>query len=92
MTELPQKLDLGSHGPGSELSFHVSASGNGYVWAFESKREGMQLLYPEGCPADCGNDISVKTGLQLPDARHRTLLAGTNAGKETLVFLVTSSS
>ena len=82
----------GRIGPGSQLEFQIESSGNGYVWIFEKRSQGFALIYPENCPAECGNNISVKQGLHLPDQQRRALFAGMHAGEEHLLFLVTSSN
>lgn len=82
----------GHVGPGSQLAFGVSASGNGYLWVFDKTAEGYALVYPDECEDACGNDISVAQQFRLPDRRLRTVIAGDRSGDETLLFLVTSSS
>lgn len=83
----------GHIGPKTEMAFEVASSGNGYLWIFDKRSTGAVLVYPYDCASDdCHNDITVSKGLTLPDDRRRSVFAGTHAGKETLLFLVTSTA
>ena len=77
--------------PGQKHEITVNVTGNGYLWIYELK-EGLNygILYPFQSAGKYDNAIKVKEPFTFPDKNKFVLAAGKQAGKETLLFVVTS--
>ncbi len=78
--------------PGEALDLQVESSGNGYLWIHEllSNNQVQRLYPPVGATAD-RHSIHVGKPFVLPDKEDYGLRAGKKQGKETLLFIVTST-
>jgi hypothetical protein len=74
--------------PGDYLRLSVDSSGNGYLWVFDWRSDGLHLIFPRN--SDSGvNSISTTETFYFPE--DESILAGAQPRQERLVFVVTST-
>jgi len=76
--------------PKEKLDLTVDVTGNGFLWIYELHQKEASLIYPN-LSENSGNEISVSQSYHFPDKNNFSIFAGENEGKETLLFVVTST-